>query len=144
MQLINDPFLCSECGGRLTHRATSGICHMCQREILNEKNGYKNLRLRAEHRGLEFTLTENEFKAVKRGICFFHGIPDDPCRDIFYHYNRKKRMLPHTSIDRLDNRKGYTADNVMSMCEHHNSTKHSITPAMVERLYHLYKERGIL
>ena len=139
---------CVECGKHIIGRpcrvkTVGGLCISCASWMnSNNTNKYESAKSNAAKRGLEFTITENEFKAVKRGYCIFHGIEGSPCRDIRYHY--KKGVLPYTTIDRLDNRKGYVSGNVVSMCEYHNTIKGAVTPEMVNRLYILFKENGIL
>lgn len=73
----------------------------------------------AQERGLECVLTDGEFDVLFAGDCFFCGVP--PFRTI----RRGSTGTPFTfnGIDRLDNIKGYTSDNVVSCCLQCNRAK---------------------
>ena len=72
----------------------------------------------ASKRGLSFELTEAQFVSLKEAPCFYCG-----------------RTSPkHPTIDRFDNKKGYTAENSVPACWHCNSFKGARTAEdMVER-----------
>jgi hypothetical protein len=89
------------------------ICHNCKRKRYQANNpikyAYQELRARAKKRGKEFTLTLEEFKAfctrteymVKKGIY--------------------KESL---HIDRIDETRGYTADNIQVLSNSENIKKY--------------------
>ena len=80
-------------------------------------------RVNAKKRGLEFTLSGNEFKHLMDQPCYLCG--DPPAQVKRY----ATRSVPgpsyvYNGIDRVDNAKGYTLDNSMSCCGVCNTAKH--------------------
>lgn len=67
----------------------------------NWRRMYVNSRAQAASRGLEFTLTPEEYKKTARRPCTY-------CRQYF-----KQRS---GGLDRIDNSKGYSIDNVLPCC----------------------------
>lgn len=70
-------------------------------------------RQNTSRRGLTCSLTDEEFDELFRGICFYCGIP--PSRTARY---GRAGATPFTynGIDRVDNKRGYEQDNVVSCC----------------------------
>lgn len=62
----------------------------------------------AKRRGLEWTLTREEYSALLDLPCYY-------CRDYF-----ARTLQTGVGLDRIDNFKGYTADNVLRCCWHCN------------------------
>lgn len=66
--------------------------------------------------GKEWTLTKEEFEAIGQLPCDYCGFP---CN-----------IILGVGLDRLDNARGYHADNVVSCCEDCNcARRHTFTPA---------------
>jgi hypothetical protein len=65
-----------------------------------EKYAYNNLKNRAKQRGIEFTLTFEEFKKFCIKTKYIAG---------------KGRHAEGLTVDRRDNTKGYTADNIRTL-----------------------------
>src|SRR5271157_5704895 len=79
---------------------------------------YNTVRCNAKRRGMEITLTFEEFlDIVKTGECFY-------CGKILYwpEYNAKKTSQA-SNIDRKDNTKGYLTGNVVACCWSCNNIK---------------------
>lgn len=53
----------------------------------------------------------------------------------------KEKNLNNFSIDRLDNTKTYTKENIIFCCAKCNDDKHSITLEMIDRIQEIRKER---
>lgn len=68
-------------------------------------------RKRAKQKGLEFKLTLEQFSNLLGSDCHYCGAP--PKNSIVQH---GKRLDVYQGIDRLDNSKGYTLDNVVPCC----------------------------
>jgi hypothetical protein len=79
----------------------------------------------AKHRGLEFTLTEDEFVAKVRLPCAYCG--DEPSRTVFSHPKAARgSVFVCSGLDRIDNRLGYTSANTVpccGMCNHMKGTE---------------------
>jgi len=76
------------------------------------KYAYYNLRSNAKHRGKEFDLTFEQFKKFAIETDYFVG---------------KGKKKDSYSIDRIDNNKGYTLDNIQIMTLSENSKKYTKT-----------------
>lgn len=86
----------------------------------------------AEHRGLQFHLSDEEFKTITSSNCHYcntppsnrsdssgtHGYTEEGLRHSLYIYN---------GIDRLDNNDGYTIDNCVPCCTICNFAKNTLS-----------------
>lgn len=82
--------------------------------------GYKR---NAKNRGSKYNLTEEQFKEITQRDCFYCGAkPNNISKNGYqngdYIYN---------GLDRVDNTKGYTIDNVVSCCKICNIAKSNLT-----------------
>jgi hypothetical protein len=128
----------------------------------NGNGKYNNLKQSALKRGYEFNLTENELKKFlieTPEVCFYCGIPIEEYlklrADILKESKSKlyKTMLYRArgtvlSIDRIDNEKGYSLDNIVKCCWICNSIKgvflnveemKVIGKSVIQRLQKTYK-----
>ena len=80
-------------------------CPCCRRNKL--KVAYRRKRKDAKDRGLEFSLTFEEFRKIKLMDCIYCGISR------------------HTTIDRIDNNKGYLIYNVVPACDTCNAFRNN-------------------
>ncbi len=76
----------------------------------------------AAERGYTFELSIEEFEQLTHGDCFYCGAP--PLQII---RNGKCRPYTYNGIDRVDNARGYTTDNVRSCCGQCNTAKNTLT-----------------
>lgn len=74
-----------------------------------------------EERGLKHELTLEQFARLVAGPCLYCGEPPSERRVSGYY-----RVLAH-GLDRIDNTKGYTEDNVEPCCWRCNRWKHTMT-----------------
>jgi hypothetical protein len=79
----------------------------------------------ARHRNLDFELTDDEFKRMICGECFYCGEP--PSR--FIKSKNGYHELTVSGIDRKDNTKGYFYTNCVSCCARCNLGKSNLTEA---------------
>ena len=78
---------------------------------------FKNYENRAKKIEIEFNLTKEEFKILIEKDCYYCGAkPNNKSRDYFYN-----------GLDRMDNTKGYTINNVVPCCKHCNIAKNTFT-----------------
>ena len=80
-------------------------------------------RRRAKIRGLDFELTQEQFEKLTQKDCYYCGVKPNQkkknsCNNGDYIYN---------GIDRVDNTKGYTIDNVVPCCGFCNMAKRNHT-----------------
>lgn len=78
---------------------------------------YATYKWQASNRGLEFSLTKEEFKKLNFANCFYCGKPP----------SQKLRSHVYNGVDRQDNAKGYTVENCVSCCGPCNDMKRTRT-----------------
>ena len=99
--------------------------------IRNYKNG-------AKRREIKYKLTEEQFKEITQKDCYYCGAKPNQI-------NKGHRGYPpfgdyiYNGIDRIDNNKGYTIDNVVPCCKMCNQAKNDYTlqefQDWVEKIY---------
>lgn len=72
----------------------------------------------ASRTGREWSLTEPDLDLLFTGNCHYCGAPPNNCRT-----TKSGDSFSYNGIDRVDNEKGYTADNVVSCCRECNMAK---------------------
>jgi hypothetical protein len=98
-------------------------CHLIEAEEAAFRSLISNWRGRARGKGLPFTLTKEQLLDLTKQNCFYCGslpfqVKKHPYRDSSYVYN---------GLDRVDNSKGYTIDNVVPCCGICNHTKATLS-----------------
>lgn len=97
-------------GGLKTHSCKCRSCSQQGEDYLFIYNELKNHR----NKEVEFTLTFEEFKEIiKNNVCEYCG------KSLIYHKHSKdwgKNLSRAHQLDRKDNTKGYTKDNVVPCC----------------------------
>lgn len=87
-------------------------CHTCRSANYRKKHpirsAYLNLKANSKRRGIEFTLTLDQFN----DFCF-----------VTEYVAGKGRSRDSFTIDRIDNSRGYTVDNIQVMTKSANSSK---------------------
>jgi hypothetical protein len=105
----------------------------------------------ARKRDIEFSLTEEQFQKLTKGICYFCG--QEPNREVKHHLTRRNKKLYnynnhylHNGVDRLDNNKGYTLDNCVSCCRTCNVAKGTQTEKdfldWITKVYNYNKDKN--
>lgn len=79
-------------------------------------------RKQADRRGIEFTLTEDEFFDIITQDCHYCGIHLPAIQKT---RGKSSGSFSYTGLDRVDNSKPYTKDNVTACCWKCNQMKHS-------------------
>lgn len=113
------------------HRLSPGLANMRERINCYKKN--------AERKGLEYSLTEEQFKEITQKDCHYCGAkPNNIC-------NSKNSFgaYIYNGLDRIDNTKGYTIDNIVPCCIVCNNAKSKLTVQEFqdwnERVYNKFK-----
>lgn len=73
----------------------------------------------AKNRGYDFELTKEQFEEVITKPCIYCGEE----KRVHYHKQYSNGAFEYTGLDRYDNSKGYTIDNVVSCCSICNRMK---------------------
>lgn len=110
-----------------------------------------NYRIHARTRCFEFLLTHDEILLLFKNNCFYCG--SEPSSVSTIKMRKLKFDVPeygdfiYNGIDRIDNSKGYTTDNVVSCCGECNRMKSNQTILefmnRIKRIYELQKLREI-
>lgn len=74
-------------------------------------------------RNLTFNLTREYFENLLRSCCHYCGIEHSNTRNV----RKNAPDFKYNGIDRVDNTKGYEADNVVSCCNMCNKSKHILS-----------------
>ncbi len=74
------------------------------------RNRYSHAKGRAKYRGLSFRLSLRKYTELIQKPCYY-------CNDYF------PRVTTSTGLDRIDNNRGYTKDNVLPCCASCNRTR---------------------
>jgi hypothetical protein len=82
-------------------------------------------KFRAKKKGLEFSLTDSEFKTLTSALCYYCG--SEPAQIQRKHATTSPYV--YNGIDRVDNAKGYVTDNVRTCCGPCNWAKHQQSEA---------------
>ena len=101
-------------------------------------NNYVGYRDDAESRGYTWDISKSEFLVFALGDCHYCGAEPKPVihtrikkrkesKKRKAHTNIARRATGYSGLDRIDNSKGYYADNVVSCCRLCNSGKHEGT-----------------
>jgi len=96
---------------------------------------FGSLKRGAERRGLEWALTEKQVKELTSQPCFYCGVPPrQRCRG-----RRVNGEYLYNGLDRVDNTRGYTVDNVVPCCKRCNVAKNNMTQqefyTWIDRIY---------
>lgn len=122
-----------ECGGeksvstgdlKKSHTKSCG-CMKNKREFGKStlRSIFRNYERSATKRDLEFSLTEAEFEAIIGRRCDYCGSEPSQIAHKIGAYGH----IVYNGVDRRDNAKGYTADNVASCCGRCNFSKHQMS-----------------
>ena len=83
-------------------------------------NSYKN---GAKKRKIEYELTEEQFREITKKDCYYCGAKANG----MIKYKECNGYYIYNGIDRIDNNRGYTIDNVVPCCKHCNRSKYKRT-----------------
>ncbi len=78
----------------------------------------------ARYRGLSFEITEGEFRMLTKSDCFYCDLPPSLQASTV---KKTHGEYIYTGIDRIDNSKGYTLDNVKPCCKQCNYAKRDLS-----------------
>jgi len=100
-------------------------------------NLYHSYKVSAERRGYSFNLSQKQFRKLTKELCFYCGI--EPHK-IIKGQGKTSGDYIYNGIDRIDNNKGYTKNNVVSCCFNCNSAKRELSQEdffiLISNIYH--------
>lgn len=103
-------------------------------ELVNMRGIINNYKGNIKKRELKFELTEEQFKKLTQQDCYYCG---EKPKNVYK--NKYRGEYIYNGLDRLDNTKGYTIDNVVPCCITCNAAKRKLTlqefKDLVERIY---------
>lgn len=79
---------------------------------------------RAKRKKIEMTITLDDFERLTQQNCSYCGLPPSATHKTYESQQRKPYV--YNGLDRVDNSKGYTLDNVVPCCKHCNKAKNSL------------------
>jgi len=112
-------------GGALRYGRTKscGCLRNKRTKLANMRNLFGHYKRGAKRRGYKFELTEKQFVEITKKDCFYCGAkPNNICK----YYRNKDDVFIYNGIDRIDNTKGYTIDNVVACCKTCNQAKSNL------------------
>ncbi len=127
-------------------RGRSKSCGCFKREKLKLTPGLASKRMvitsykrHAKERGFKWELTDDQFSKITQKDCFYCGI--EPTNIAKSKGNNGEYI--YNGIDRIDNTKGYTIDNIVPCCKICNNAKHTLTlqefKDWIEKIYNRMK-----
>lgn len=139
--------------GNNLKKGTTRSCGCFQRESIIERTRlsygyaciqetircYKNS---AKKRGLEYNLIEKHFIEITQQDCYYCGAKPNNIKKSGHHNGD----YVYNGIDRIDNNKGYTIDNIVPCCAKCNYAKGKLTlqefKELIEGIYnHMFKNK---
>lgn len=110
---------------------------------------YRRYKMKAKYRNIEFNLDKDTFKMLTSSNCFYCGA--EPNQKSFEPKLSNEGKINSTyfynGIDRIDNDKGYTKDNVVPCCRLHNEWKRALKYQdfvdIIHKTSEFLKSRGI-
>lgn len=91
--------------------------------ISNMRTLFRHYKRSAKKRGYNFELTIEQFAEITKKDCYYCGTKPN---QIAKHYSCFGDYI-YNGIDRIDNNKGYTIENVVSCCKQCNFAKRDLT-----------------
>ena len=107
------------------HTRSCGCLKKLPLGVANMNSLISSYKYQAKKRGYVWGLTKEQFKEITQRKCYYCGIlPNQSCSVSNPQCNGD---YIHNGIDRIDNKKGYTIDNVVSCCGICNMAKGKLT-----------------
>jgi hypothetical protein len=103
----------------------SGIKHRKDKYYASAKGIYELKKANAKRRNIIFDLTFNEFINISSQKCYFCG--NHPNYFIKSHKEKYYGIFKYNGLDRINNHKGYTTNNVVPCCKYCNYAKNDLS-----------------
>ena len=90
-------------------------------------NLYRRYKYNAKERNYLFSLNKEEFKILTSTNCFYCNKPPKQVAKTYYNFTKYNSDYTYNGIDRIDSKKDYTIDNVVTCCLNCNIAKMDLT-----------------
>ena len=132
--------------GDTLKRGVTKSCGCLQKELLGNRKRLKlglssirakisSYKARAKRLGIEYKLTEEQFARMTKQDCYYCGSKPSNKMDCNHYYGN----YIYNGLDRVDNTKGYTIDNIVPCCRICNYAKQKMTlqgfESWIKRIY---------
>jgi len=102
--------------------------HKCKKfapGVANMRQVINNYKQRTRKRGIEYNLTEEQFEEITQKDCYYCGAKPN---NVFSRSRKGNNgNYIYNGLDRIDNIKGYTIDNIVPCCKQCNTAKNTLT-----------------
>ena len=128
------------CGCLRRENARMGKNRKLSPKLANKKRTFDIYKHSAKKRGYKFELTEEQFIGITQKDCFYCGTrPNNIAKRILLNQRKDSDDFIYNGIDRVDNTKDYTIDNVVPCCKICNFAKRNMSlkdfKNWIERVY---------
>ncbi len=129
--------------GRNIRSGRSKSCVSCARKKAVSERGprkspqissfrklYASYKKNAKRRNIFFDMSFEKFHKLAKSNCHYCGIePSTTVNPVSYRpkCTGEEYFITYNGIDRVDNNKGYSEDNIVSCCSHCNKAKHVLS-----------------
>lgn len=139
---------CLECGNKQGHDKQKGTVRT---KRTSQETAhyylYLDLRKRANKRGFEWNISENEVKNLILSSCEYCGLePGSICNPLKWHglsqRSQENSQITRNGIDRVNPDKGYFTDNVVPCCKTCNTMKMALgLEAFLEHVHRIVEHQ---
>ena len=91
--------------------------------LANMRIAIREYKKGAQKKGIEYNLAEEQFRKTTQKDCYYCGAKPDNIRNS----TGLNRSYKYNGIDRIDNNKGYTMDNIVPCCKTCDAAKGILT-----------------
>ena len=106
-----------------------------------------NMKRNAKARHLDWILSDDETMKFMKQKCYYCGISPMPSKKKQYLTNNFNGDFPSNGLDRIDNKKGYIPNNIVTSCRKCNFMKQAMNVSkfknQIERIYKYINKKGI-
>lgn len=93
---------------------------------------YNSYKQNAKHKDIEFYLSKDDFKQLIDKKCVYCGIESYSLTKSYAMHKKSNGEYRYNGVDRIDNNKGYTLDNIVTCCEICNKAKRDLSLSAFE------------
>lgn len=135
------------CGCLPRENARMGKNRKLSPKLANKKRTFDIYKYSAKKKGHDFNLTEEQFNEITQKDCYYCGAkPNNIAKRILLNQRKDSDDYIYNGIDRVDNSKGYTIDNIVPCCKICNFAKKNMSQkdfkGWIKRAYNKMFKKG--